>query len=295
MTSVLPENGANTPVSAFANIRKGLRLATLFKMRLIDPVDLRILLEYALGLSHVQLVMQPEHELDEREARLVAELVMRRHRGEPVAHIVGKREFYGLLFSVTPDVLIPRPETELLVELALVHLPENGKMLDLGTGSGAIAVTVAHERPDVFVTATDISPTALEVAKKNAARNLEAGGGVVFHQGSWFAALPAPCRFDLVVSNPPYIAAGDAHLSQGDLRYEPRGALTDSGDGLSTFREITAVAQNWLNRDAFLLMEHGYDQAEAVRSLLLANGFVSVQSWRDLAGTERVSGGIFPG
>lgn len=293
MTPVLPDNPSDA--NGFADIRAGIRISALLKKPVVDPVDLRVLLKYALGLSHVQLVTQSERELDEREARIVSELLMRRYKGIPVAHIVGEREFYGLSFLITPDVLIPRPETELLVELATRYLPENGILLDLGTGSGAIAVAVAHERADVSVTATDISALALEIAKKNTKRHLEAERDVVFYQGEWFAALPTPFRFDLIVSNPPYIVAGDRHLSEGDLRYEPSGALTDSGDGLSAFRELTAHSRDWLNKDGWLLMEHGYDQAETVRKLLLANGFVSVQSWKDLAGIERVSGGIFPG
>lgn len=293
MKPVLPERA--TDISGLAEIRAGICIGALFRLGVIDPVDLRVLLEFALGLSHVQLVTQSARELDEREARLIWEVVLRRRKGEPVAHIVGEREFYGLPFFVTPDVLIPRPETELLVELAAQHLPQNGSLLDMGTGSGAIAVALARHRPDAFVTATDISSAALEVAQKNADRHPAAGRQIVFYQGAWFAALPAPCRFDMIVSNPPYIVAGDCHLSEGDLRYEPLSALTDAGDGLSAFRELTAHSPGWLNQNGWLLMEHGYDQAETVRDLLLANGFVSVQSFRDLAGIERVSGGIFSG
>ncbi|NLC23020.1 MAG: peptide chain release factor N(5)-glutamine methyltransferase, partial [Oxalobacter sp.] len=281
MTPVTPESAKDADAALFAHIRGGIRIGALFRKPVVDPVDLRILLEYALGISHVQLLIQSERELGEKEAHIVLELLMRRYRGEPVAHIVGEREFYGLPFSITPDVLIPRPETELLVELAISRLPENGVLLDLGTGSGAIAVAVAHERPDVSVTATDVSPAALDVAKKNARRNLAAGRDIRFYQGEWFAALPAPFRFDLIVSNPPYIVVGDVHLSAGDLRYEPQGALTDFGDGLSAFRELTAHAVGWLNPNGWLLMEHGYDQAEAVRKRLLANGFASVQSFKD--------------
>ncbi len=295
MTPVTPKSAQDADAAWFADIRAGIRIGALFRKPAIDPVDLRILLEYVLGMSHVQLVTQSERELGEKEARLVSELLGRRYRGEPVAHIVGEREFYGLAFSITPDVLIPRPETELLVELAISRLPENGTLLDLGTGSGAIAVAVARERPDVSVTATDVSAAALDVAKANARRNLPAGRDIRFYQGEWFAALPAPFRFDVIVSNPPYIVAGDVHLSQGDLRYEPQAALTDFGDGLSTFRELAAHAFVWLNPAGWLLMEHGYDQAKAVRQLLLTHGFSAVQSWKDLAGILRVSGGIFPG
>jgi len=209
--------------------------------------------------------------------------------GEPIAYLVGQREFYGLTFAVTRDVLIPRPETELLVELALERLPQNGAVLDLGTGSGAVAVALAHGRPDAQVTAVDVSAAALALARRNAALNHVR---VQFLQGDWYLALGAQDvgQFDLIVANPPYIVAGDPHLKQGDLRFEPIGALTDHGDGLSALRTIVAGAPARLKSGGWLLMEHGYDQAAAVRELLTAQGFCEVQSWRDLAGIERVSG-----
>jgi len=295
MSHATPENVRETDMEGSAGIRAGTRIGTLFSRPPVDPVDLRVLLGHVMGLSHVRMVTQSERALNETEASLLSRLVARRQKGEPVAYIVGEREFYGLPFYVTPDVLIPRPETELLVELAVKCLPENGHMLDLGTGSGAIAVAIAHERPDASVTATDISAAALETARRNAARNLEKGRVIAFYQGNWFEALPTPFPVDMIVSNPPYIAQEDIHLSQGDLRYEPAHALTDSGDGLSAFRLLAADAPAWLKPSGWLLMEHGYDQAEAVRELLAANGFAAVQSWKDLAGMERVSGGIFPG
>ncbi|MDL2283596.1 peptide chain release factor N(5)-glutamine methyltransferase [Oxalobacter sp. OttesenSCG-928-P03] len=294
MTSPLPQHAPDAGAS-FTGIKPGTSIAALFHRSPVDPVDLRILLEHALGLSHVQLITRSERLLDEEEAKSVSRLIARRLKGEPVAHLVGVREFYGLPFRVTPDVLIPRPETELLVELAAGYLPAGGKMLDMGTGTGAIAVAVAHERPDVEVMATDISAAALEIAGQNAGRNLGKEGRIRFCQGDWFAALPSPARFDLIVSNPPYIAQTDPHLSQGDLRYEPAHALTDFDDGLSAFRVLAGEAAKWLNPGGRLLVEHGYDQAEAVCRLLLENGFVSVESWNDLAGIRRVSGGIFPG
>ena len=194
---------------------------------------------------------------------------------------------------VTPDVLIPRPDTELLVELALERLPQQARALDMGTGSGAIAVALAHSRPDITMTALDVSEAALRVATGNARRH---AAKVSFLLSNWYGALEQPAQqgshpFDLIVSNPPYIVAGDSHLSQGDLRFEPIGALTDHADGLSALRIIIDGAGKYLKPTGWLLMEHGYDQAESVRNLLTQRGFTEVQSWRDLAGIERVSGG----
>ncbi|HEX2531502.1 MAG TPA: peptide chain release factor N(5)-glutamine methyltransferase, partial [Burkholderiaceae bacterium] len=221
------------------------------------------------------------------EARRVRALFRRRMQGEPIAYIIGEREFYGLSLHVTPDVLIPRPETELLVELALEYLPQGGSVLDMGTGSGAIPIAIAHARPDAHVTALDASEAALEIARGNAQRHQ---ADIRFVHSDWYATL-AGQRFDLIVANPPYIKAGDAHLSQGDLRFEPINALTDHADGLTALRIITAGAAPHLTADGRLLMEHGYDQAAAVRELLVEHCFGEVRSWTDLAGIERVSGG----
>jgi release factor glutamine methyltransferase len=237
----------------------------------------------------VQLITQSERALTAAEAQALSNLVQRRIAGEPIAYLIGEREFYGLSFQVDPAVLIPRPETELLVELALQHLPLNGRVLDMGTGSGAIAIAIAHARPDAQVTALDVSTDALQIARRNADRH---HADVKFLQSDWFSALNDQ-HFDLIVSNPPYIVAGDDHLSQGDLRFEPVDALTDHADGLSALREIGKYAGRYLLRDGWLLMEHGYDQAQAVRDLLTAEHFSDVQSWRDLADIERVSGGQF--
>jgi release factor glutamine methyltransferase len=254
----------------------------------LDPLENRILLCHATGLSRVQLITQAERPLTADEAARLAQLVRRRLDGEPIAYLVGKREFFGLDFQVNEAVLIPRPDTELIVELAIERLPANGRLLDMGTGSGAIAVSAAHARPDAQVTALDVSSAALEVAQANAAAN---GAPVRFLQSDWFAALGRDERFELIASNPPYIAAGDAHLSQGDLRFEPAGALTDHFDGLSALRTIIQGAPAFLVPGAWLLLEHGYDQAGAVRALLEQQGYTEVQSWRDLGGIERVSGG----
>ena len=254
----------------------------------LDALENRILLCHALGLTRVGLITQSERTVTVDEAAALNALVARRQQGEPIAYIVGRREFFGLDFTVSDAVLIPRPDTELIVELAVERLPQRGHALDMGTGSGAIAVALAHTRPDAQVTALDVSAAALDVARANAARN---GATVRFVQSDWFAALGDE-RFDLIASNPPYIAAGDAHLSQGDLRFEPVGALTDHADGLSALRSIIAGAAKHLNNQAWLLLEHGYDQAAAVRALLQEAGYSDVQSWVDLSGIERVSGGI---
>jgi release factor glutamine methyltransferase len=256
----------------------------------LDPLENRILLCHATGLSRVQLITRGDQALNADEAAALTALVERRLDGEPIAYIVGRREFFGLDFTVNGDVLIPRPDTELIVELALArlpHTPDGARMLDMGTGSGAIAVAVAHARADARVTALDVSAAALAVARTNADAN---GARVRFLQSSWFDALDGVERFELIVSNPPYIAAGDDHLSQGDLRFEPVGALTDHADGLSALRTIVAGAPARLLPGGWLLLEHGYDQAAAVRALLEAGGFGDVQSWRDLGGIERVSG-----
>jgi release factor glutamine methyltransferase len=270
------------PGASIAAVQAGLPL---------DPLENRILLCHATGLSRVQLITQGDRPLTPEEARRLDALVARRLGGEPIAYIVGKREFFGLDFQVGPAVLIPRPDTELIVELALERLPQGpARLLDMGTGSGAIAVAVAHTRPDADVTALDVSPDALAVAQANAAAN---GARVRFLHSSWFDALAGAETFDVIASNPPYIAAGDAHLAQGDLRFEPVGALTDHADGLSALRIIVQGSPRHLVPGGWLLLEHGYDQAAAVRALLAEGGFTDVQSWRDLGGIERVSGGRY--
>jgi release factor glutamine methyltransferase len=258
----------------------------------LDPLENRILLCHATGLTRVQLITRADQALSPDQAARLDQFVQRRLAGEPIAYIVGKREFFGLDFDVSEAVLIPRPDTELIVELAIERLPAQGRLLDMGTGSGAIAVSIAHSRPDATVTALDLSEAALEVARRNAVNN---AARVRFLRSDWFGALATEERFELIASNPPYIAAGDEHLSQGDLRFEPSGALTDHADGLSALRTIVDGAAAHLLPGGWLLMEHGYDQAAAVRALLDARGYAEVQSWRDIAGIERVSGGRIAG
>ena len=265
--------------------------ATLGQVRLSLPLDAlenRILLCHALRLPRVALITQSERELTPDEAAHLSALVQRRLDGEPIAYIVGEREFFGLPFKVSPAVLIPRPDTELIVELALERAAPGQRLLDMGTGSGAIAVALAFTRPSLELTALDVSDDALAIARANAAAN---GARVRFMRSDWYAALGGDERFHLIVSNPPYIVAGDRHLNEGDLRFEPVDALTDHADGLSDLRTIVDGAAPHLEAGGWLLLEHGYDQAEAVRAMLKARGFGEVQSWRDLAGIERVSGG----
>lgn len=257
----------------------------------LAPVDKRILACHALGISRVQLITQSTRILTDAQANALDALFARRQAGEPIAYIVGEREFFGLALAVSPAVLIPRPDTELLVELALARLPDNGSMLDMGTGSGAIAIAVAHTRPDARVCALDASQAALDIAQRNAARHLAGNPHpLTLVHSNWFSAI-AGQSFDMIVSNPPYIADADHHLSEGDLRFEPRDALTDHADGLSAYRTIVSQAPVHLTRGGWLLLEHGYDQATPVRDLLLQQGFDNVQGWQDLAGITRVTGG----
>ncbi|MDO8465070.1 MAG: peptide chain release factor N(5)-glutamine methyltransferase [Gallionella sp.] len=289
-------------------------------------IEAQMLLQQVLDVSRAYLLAHPEQALDETQAAAYRTLLQRRLAGEPLAYILGEREFYGLNFKVTPATLIPRPDTELLVELALARIqppspptplpvPAGGipaasgskaartgetgedgrqagrgcRVLDMGTGSGAIALSIAHARPDIEVTAVDASQDAMEVARENARRlNLD---NVRLLRSDWFSALESE-YFDLIVSNPPYIADGDAHLAQGDLRFEPRTALASGADGMDDIRRIVTQAREHLNGGGWLLLEHGYDQAGRVRALLQQAGFSEVFSAHDLAGIERVSGGL---
>lgn len=259
----------------------------------IDMLDARVLLRHVLQCPAARLVAWPEQRLEAADWAEYRALVERRCAGEPVAYLTGSREFYGREFLVTPAVLIPRPDTELLVELALAHFAgqRGARVLDMGTGSGALAVTLALELDGADVVALDRSREALWVAMANAAR---LGASVSFVQSDWFGALGDE-RFELIVSNPPYIAAADPHLEQGDVRFEPRAALAAGPQGLDDLAEIVAGAPARLVPGGWLFLEHGYDQASAARGLLADAGFAQIASWRDLAGIERVSGGRWLG
>jgi release factor glutamine methyltransferase len=254
----------------------------------IGATDARALAAHAWGVTRAWLAANPREILTESQDARFDLLVAHRTLGHPVAYLTGVREFWSREFAVDPAVLIPRPETETLVEAALGRLAAGAAACDLGTGSGAIAVTLACERPAARVVATDASAGALAVARSNASRH---GAAVEFREGSWYRPLAGEV-FDLIVSNPPYVAKGDAHLARGDLRFEPRGALTDgSDDGLASLREIVAGAPAHLKSGGWILIEHGFDQADACRALLAAAGFADLLSVPDLAGIPRVAGG----
>ncbi len=253
-------------------------------------IEVQCLLQHVLQVARSYLLAHPERCLSTEEQTHYQELLQRRLQGEPVAYILGEREFFGLSLKVTPATLIPRPDTELLVELALQDIPPAAavRVLDLGTGSGAIALAIAHARPRACVLGVDASDAALSVAQENA--QALALTNAHFVRSNWFAAL-AGQRFELIVANPPYIAAADAHLSRGDVRFEPASALASGADGLDDIRHIVNRAHAHLQPGARLLLEHGYDQAAQVRTLLQQAGFDAVFSACDLAGIERVSGG----
>ncbi|HEX5127185.1 MAG TPA: peptide chain release factor N(5)-glutamine methyltransferase [Rhodocyclaceae bacterium] len=255
----------------------------------IDGVDARVLLRKAAGVSAATLAGFAERELPLEAAKNYVKWVSGREAGEPIAYLTGEREFYGRVFKVTSDTLIPRPETELLVELALEKLRGVGspRILDLGTGTGAIAITLALQSKNAFVIAVDASPEALTVTQENA-RAL--GATVCMRCGNWFESVAGE-QFDLIVSNPPYVAVDDPHLAQGDVRFEPRTALVGGADGLDDIRRIVTSASAHLLSGSWLMLEHGYNQAAQVRDLFAAAGFGDIQSWSDLAGIERVTGG----
>jgi release factor glutamine methyltransferase len=248
--------------------------------------EIRLLLAHALGCDLSRVLAHPEIAARAKSDPRYREALARRMRGEPVAYVTGRREFYGLEFEVSPAVLIPRPETEALVELALQHMPREGPcdVLDLGTGSGCIAVTLAQRRPRAQVIAVDISAEALVIAARNAQRHAVAN--VRLLQGDWFQAVQHR-RFDIIVSNPPYVAQGDPHLSRGDLRFEPPVALVGGPDGLDAIRLIVSEAAVHLKPGGWLILEHGYDQQRMLERAAVEAGFGSLISHTDLAGITR--------
>lgn len=249
----------------------------------VEAREARLLLAAATGFSEASVVAYPERILPAQALEQFHRFVERRRKGEPVAYILGRKEFYGLEFTVNPAVLIPRPETELLVELSLQR--QFSSVADLGTGCGAVALALKHNRPKARVVAVEASAAALVVAKRNAARfNLQ----IEFVHGRWLAPLAGE-RFDLVVSNPPYVAEGDPHLA--DLAFEPLAALVAGPDGLAAIKEIVAAAPSHLVPGGWLMLEHGIGQEVAVRALLGQEGLEGLKTWPDLAGIPRVTGG----
>ena len=246
------------------------------------------LLCHALHCERSHLYTWPDKTLDSAQRQHFEQLLARRLRGEPMAYIKGEKEFWSRRFEVGSGCLIPRPETELLVEFALAHCDRDHalSLLDAGTGSGAIAVTLACECPHWRISASDIDEAALRLARRNADAH---GADIRFIRSDWFSAIDA--RFDVIISNPPYIASGDPHLEQGDLRFEPRQALAAGGDGLDALRVLCSQAPEHLNAGGWLLLEHGHDQMQAVRALLQANGFDNIQQLHDHAGVPRLSAG----
>jgi release factor glutamine methyltransferase len=251
--------------------------------------EARALLARVLCAPRERLIAHPESVVTPQARAEYMALVARRQTGEPLAYLLGEKEFYGRPFTVTPDVLVPRPDTETLIDVALACLRNRDapRVLDLGTGSGCIAITLQLARPDARVLATDVSAAALAVARANA-RSLRAD--VTFQQGDWFAALGPGVTFDLIVSNPPYVAAADPHLDA--LGHEPSIALTDGGDGLRCLSILTGSARGYLREGAWLALEHGFDQAAAVRQHMEDAGFRDVTAHRDAGGQTRVTSGL---
>jgi len=284
----VPEDQRSRPTLPGISVGEAWHLAS----QRIGRLDARLLVEHVARCTHADLIAAPSRVLTPEQVEQLRELVLSRANGWPVAYLVGETGFYGSQFVVTPAVLVPRPETELLVERALAATRGvvGPRIVDLGTGCGAIAVTLARLRPEAQLTAVDLSPTALAVARINGERH---GVALRLLEGDWYAPLAGE-RFDLIVANPPYVASDDPHLQGDGVRWEPRMALTDGvagGNGLASLRRIVGGAAAHLLPAGGLLIEHGYNQAAAVRSLLVEAGFVAVASWRDLGGIERVSGG----
>lgn len=257
----------------------------------IDRLDARLLLEFVTGCTAATLLAHADALLTDAETTTFEALVARRAQGEPVAYLLGTAGFFGDLLQVSPAVLVPRPETEALVNWALSLLEgrDSPTVVDLGTGSGAIALALAGARPDAQILAIDVSPDAIAVATGN--RDRLGRGNVEMRCANWFDGVPAEPRFDLIISNPPYIDAADLHLTGDGVRFEPRLALTDDANGLSAYVAIVAQAIDRLKPGGWLLVEHGHDQADAVAQFWRTAGLVDVQSRQDLSGNPRMTGG----
>lgn len=253
-------------------------------------LDAELLLCHVLTVSRSYLFAHPQQVLTPEQVQDFQALLARRQRGEPIAYLLGAREFWSFTLKVTPEVLIPRPDTELLVEQSLARLPLNiaAQVLELGTGSGAIAIAIARERPEITLTATDISPDSLKVAAENAAQL--SVSRIQFVNSDWFQSVPQQV-FDMIVSNPPYIAADDPHLQQGDVVHEPYGALVAAAQGLADLREIIETGFPYLKTRGWVLLEHGYTQGAAVRELFQQAAYQQVITYQDLAGLDRVTVG----
>ena len=257
-------------------------------------LEAELLLCRAIAADRTRLYACPEDPVPESQCETFFSLLQRRLEGEPVAYLTGTREFWSLPLKVTRDVLIPRPETELLVETALESIPADAewRIADLGTGSGAVALALASERPRCEVHATESSQAALSVARRNAG-NLQRQSRICFHLGNWLEPLEG--KFQVIVSNPPYVASNDPHLEEGDCRFEPRQALTPGSDGMAAIRHIAEETRNYLAQGGMLAFEHGHDQGHSARRLLAQLAYDDVITLRDLAGLERVTRGTWNG
>lgn len=258
----------------------------------LDSFEAEVLLSHVLELSRTKIMVFPEFELSKQHLQEIEQLFERRIAGEPIAYLLGTKEFWSLDFVVTPDVLIPRPDSELMVELVLELTAANSsaRLLDLGTGSGALALSIAHERPGLDIIATDKSKAALQIAQLNS-NNLQLSN-VSFYLGDWYAALGAREQFDYIIANPPYIAEFDEHLEQGDLRFEPQTALVAADEGMADLATIISGASKYLVKGGRLLLEHGYNQEHLVAKLLAQYNFADIICHRDLGGNPRVSTGV---
>lgn len=257
----------------------------------LPRTEAALLLGALLGRERAYLIAHGDDAIDPFSTGRAEDWFARRRSGEPIAYITAEREFYGISLRVSPDVMIPRPETERLVELALERAGSSARVLELGTGSGAIAVALARERPDLGITATDISESALTIARENAER---LGADIAFVRSDWFDEL-GPEQFDLIVSNPPYVRAGDEHLQLGDVRFEPRLALVSGESGLDCVEAIAVLARARLRAGGWLLLEHGYDQGDRCAKSFERLGYLDVEDFEDLAGVPRVCAGRWLG